>query len=155
MMHISALANLLQVSSPVELEQCYEEELKEMLSKKKAVSICQCLLTSLVAPEARLNACVALCEFKSCSARLGHVARRVLKQGFGACAASCEGDALQAEAHDPSSTATWQAAQTQGCPLPFSVTLACTDNPNPCFSSTPALSVDAICTVAAHTNRHS
>ena len=152
MMHNFALANLLQVSSPVELEQCYEKELKEMLSKKKAVSVCQCLLTSLVAPEARLNACVALYEVKSCSARLGQVAQRVLKQGFGACAASCEGDALQAEAHNSSSTATWQAAQTQGCPSSFSLTLACTVNPNPPFSLTPALSVDAICTLAAHTN---
>ena len=127
-MHNSTLAILLQVSSPVELEQCYEEELKEMLSKKKAVSVCQCLLISLVVPEARLDACVALCEVKSCSARLGHVNRCVLKQGFGACAAPCEGDALEAEAHNPSSTATWQAAQTQGCPSSFSVTLAYTED---------------------------
>ena len=150
-MHNAAPANLLQVSSPVELEQCYEEELKDMLSKKKAVSLYRCLLISLVAPEARL-ACVPLCEVVLCCARLGHVARRVLKQGFGACAASCEGDAFQAEAPNPSSTATWQAAQTQGRPSPISVTLACTDNPRPPFSSTPALSVDNICTGAAHTN---
>ena len=60
MMYHSAPANLLQVSSPVELEQCYEEELKEMLSKKKAVSVCQCLLILLIAPEAGLDACAAL-----------------------------------------------------------------------------------------------